>query len=327
MSTKVFNLKQSLARDINCLASVIMVRMCDKTIALQAKGIAQYMLLCKKIPLSQAITLMRKKSAPALLAKLFRGQSEFLGPTPRSVGIDLISEISASKIQQSLDVKHIKKNDTVLEQLDRIRPHIKNDILYTHPTRIWVRCYISNIDQQQLQTLLPQYNVLRIAANLYEIYGPRSVADFSRLMVWLENSYEADLIFCSELIAFIYNPQLFLSNFVKFMWCYTLNRDVFNPTSYTDLRTMLVYMTQGLLFLNTNNLSNMPRNTHGPLIACTGERPRTALSKFQPNTVYINEGSRALQTFNKPSDFGTTSNFMEIIMKVNISPDVINNII
>lgn len=373
MSIKAYDFEQSLAWDINCLASCIIIRLADKTIALQAKGIAQWMLVCKKIPLQQAIALIRDKSTVKFLHKLLRGQSEFLGPTPRSVGIDLTSEISAAKIQQSLDVKHIKKPPPIptngpstgivsananitntghgrnqqrhrtgghstqrqleqehFQQLDRIRPQIKTDILYTNPNRMWIRCY-TVLEQQILNDFLPQqyYSVLQIAPNVYEIYGARNLVNFNQLINYLESQLNVDIIFCSELPAFFYNPLLFLSNFIKFMWCYSLNRNIFNPTSYTDLRTVLVYYMQGLLFLNTNNLSNMPTSTHGPLISCTGERPRTALSKFNADTVYINEGSRALQTYNKPSDFGTQSNFMEIIstLDTNKMAEELQNII
>lgn len=303
-----------------------MVVMCDKTIVLPAKGIAQFMLVCKGMSLTESIQLFRKSSARKFLEKLLRGQSDFLGPTPRSVGIDLTSEISASKIQQSLDVKHIKKTDTVLEQLDRIKPQIKIDLLYTHPNAIWVRFY-SRSENIEIRNTLQSYNILRISPCVYEAYGSKNISDVARLMRILEAEYNADLIFCSELPAFLYNPQLFLSNYLKFMWCYALNRDVFNPTSYSDIRTMMVYITFGMLFLNTNNLSNMPRNTHGPFISCTGERPKIALSKFDSKQLYINEGSRALQTLNKASDFGTNSNFIEIISKVDISHLILNNIL
>lgn len=296
--------------------------MCDKTIVLAAKGIAQFMLVNKRIPLTEAIQLFRKPTAKVYIQKLLKGQSEFMGPTPRSVGIDLTSEISASKIQQSLDVKHIKKVDTTMEQLDRIKPQIKIDLLYTHPNSIWVRFYSKCPDIN-----IKGYNILQISPCVYEAYGGKNITDVSRMMRLLETEYNADLIFCSELSAFLYNPQLFLSNYLKFMWCYALNRDVFNPTSYSDIRTMVVYMTFGLLFLNTNNLSNMPRNTHGPFISCTGERPKIALSKFNSNQLYINEGSRALQTLNKASDFGTNSNFLEIISKVTIPCNVLDNIL
>lgn len=321
--TKPLDSKLTLAQAIDYLASAIMVVMGDNTIVLAARGIAQFMLLCKKMPLSQCIALVCKPHSNNVIAKLLRCQTDFLGPTPRPVGIDLVSEVAAAKIQQSLDVKHVRRNMVVHEQLDRIKPQIKIDLAYSHPNVIWVRFYTKHDGP----IILDKYNVLPVCQNVYEAYGNKDLNDMFSLLKLLENEYDADLILCSELPAFHYNSLLFLSNYVKFSWCYALNRNIFDPESASDIRTMLVYVTYGLMFLNTNNLTTMPKTTHGPLIACTGERPKIALSKFERGKVHINEGSRAMQTLNKASDFGTKSNFIEIISEINLKTGSIDNII
>jgi hypothetical protein len=106
-----------------------------------------------------------------------------------------------------------------------------------------------------------------------------------------------------------------------------MNRSVFDPQSAEDIEALALFTTNGLLFMKTNNLSSMPENTHGPLIACSGERPKIALSKFDSKKVYINEGSRALQSLNHSSDMGTCSNFIEIIGHVRLDPSFLDNII
>lgn len=322
--TNQSNIKLSLAGDINCLASKIISIIKDDTVILAARGIAQYMLLCENIPLDEALALFEKPGADAIVWKLISCQSEFMGPTPRSVGIDIVSECAASKLQSSLDVKHVKKATVEIEsiQIDRIKPHRKIDLAYSHPTLIWIRFYSVHPNIEIRNT-----SVFKVQENIYELYCSKNITELFNILALLEQNYNADLIFCSELPAFLYNPLLFLSNYIKFMWCYALNREIFDPTSYADIRIKLLYTTYGLMFLNTNNLSSMPSSTHGPLISCSGERPKVTLGKFDNSKVYINEGSRAMQSMNKSSDFGTYSNFIEVISEFNIDPICLNNII
>lgn len=298
----------------------------DHTIRLVAMSIAQFLLLSKKLSLDKCLELFKKPNAENYLRKLIDGRSNFLDTVPRSIGIDLSSEIIASKIQQSLDVKHIKKVEIIQEQLDRIKPKFKSDLLYSHPTKIWIRFYSKETNIEQITSLF-NYSIFKVCPCIYELYCCKKKTNIKYLLQYLETQYQANLIFCSELPMFLDDPLLFLSNYIKFMWCYTLNRNIFDPSSCTDIRTLLIYTTYGMLFMNTNNLSNMPKNTHGPLIACSGERPKVALSKFDPSTTYINEGSRAMQTLNLSSDFGTVSNFIEYIAEVDIKNQSLNNII
>jgi len=298
----------------------------DHTIQLIAMSIAQFLLLSKNLSVEKCMELLQKPNAKKYLRKLIDGRSQFLDTVPRSVGVDLSSEIIASKIQQSLDVKHVKKTEAIQEQLDRIKPKFKSDLLYSHPTRVWIRFYTKNKEFEKFSTSL-SYSIFEVCPCVYELYCCKKNTNVKQLMQCLESQYQADLIFCSELPMFLDDPLLFLSNYIKFMWCYTLNRNIFDPTSCTDIRTLLVYTTYGMLFMNTNNLSNMPKNTHGPLIACSGERPKVALSKFDSSSIYINEGSRAMQTLNLNSDFGTISNFIECIAEVNIKPQTLDNIV
>lgn len=326
----------------------------DKTIRLFAKGVAQYLLLSLNMPLAKAIKLITCPGSLKCFNRLYDTRSELFGPVPRSIGVDLISFISAEKIQQSLDIKHIKKTSSTasstanvsnssssnrkttlkrnssnlhaneqFEKFDRIQPKFQLDLIYNHPVSIWIRFY-TKVDKNHLEnicnvapnvTLLPVNN----SGVVYELYLIKNISLAARLMNILEKEYDADLIFCSELPMFHYNSLLFLSNYIKFMWCYSLNRDIFDPILPCDVKALSIYATYGLLFLNTNNLTNMPRETHNPFIACTGERPKMAISKFEKNKVYINEGSRALQTLNKPSDFGTKSNFIENIIEIDVS--------
>lgn len=313
--------------DIDCLASKIISIVEDETIIISAKGIAQHMLLSEGIVLSEAIDLLNKPGADKIIWKLISCQSDFMGPTPRSIGIDIVSESTASKIQSSLDVKHIKKAQEVATastsiKVDRETPRIKTDLVYSHPSTIWIRFYSTrrNIN-------IPNTALMEITNNVYELYCAKKTTTMFEILSILEKEYDSDLIFCSELPAFLHNPLLFYSNYIKFMWCYYRNRHVFDPTSFDDIRALTLFSTYGLMFLSTNNLSSMSSTTHGPMISCSGERPKVALGKFDTTKVYTNEGSRAMQSLNKPSDFGTQSNYVEIISEVEIDSSCLNRII
>lgn len=229
--------------------------------------------------------------------------------------------------------KSIKQSSrSTLINLERKTPRIKTDILHTDPI-VWIRFYSQklNIKKHSAIFLNLRISIITVCADVYEAYindKHASIETVSLLMRELEQKYDSLIIFCSELNLFLYNPILFLSNYLKFTWCYVLNRNVFDPVSIYDLDIMISYLTYGFLYLNTNNLTNMPEDTHNPLIAYTGERPRNNLSKFKNKKIYINEGTRAMQTTNKSSDTGSISNYIEIITAINIDTEkALKNII
>lgn len=167
---------------------------------------------------------------------------------------------------------------------------------------------------------------------MYEIYVFKtSTASNSIKLESLLHRYGTgdtySLIFCSELKHFVENPLLFISNFVKFTYCYSLNQDVFDPKRYEEIKAMTLYTTQCALFMSTGNLTNMSTDTHGPLVAYTGERPKVLLSKFRHGERHNNEGTRAMQTMNKSSDVGARSNYIEVVSKVLLDSSRLHDII
>ncbi|KAG8362573.1 p47 [Fopius arisanus] len=312
-------------KDVISLASKITHLMCDETIHPQALAIAQFILFCRGISLERASEQLEKPGARDLINKLLDSESDFMSPTPRSLGTDIVAYISAAKIQKSLDVKQIQMID-VSKTMDRIIPNIKTVILYNHPTLVWIRFHCENI----INITIPQLTIVPVNDSVYEAYMNKTrnaVRSISDIIQRLENEYAADIIFCSELSYFMENKLLFVSNYVKFTWCYAMSRDIFDPQNFEDLRVMSIYMTYSLMFLNTTNLTNMSDVTHNPLIAYTGERPRTAIARFNPLKTYTVEGNRAMQTVDKGSDFGTKSNFIEIISHVIISDGCLDKIL
>lgn len=342
VSTNLSNTSCTLAQDIESLASIILKVMCDQTIEFDARGWSLYYLQSLSIPFEEIKSLVEKPGANVVLRKLLLSSSDFMGPTPRTVGVDLVSQVSSAKIQQSLDVKHVKRSkvdDDDEETDNRILPMIKIDLMHTHAGKIWFRFYT----YKPIENVNPDHVLIEIYPNVYEYYISKKpvngrtnasspVLQYKRQVIELikkfETEYAASMIFCSEISLFVDHPLVFLTNYIRFMWCYSLNRCVYDPVSHEDHGQVGQYFSYGLMFLNTNNLTYMPKSTHGPLPACSGERPKVALAKFKESETQIVDGSRSNQCMDKPSDFGTVSNYIEVTSFVNIESDSwISNII
>ena len=314
-------LDKLLYNNVTIVGEKIIEIMNDRTIKPQAYAIAQYLLL-EGIDRDSLLKQFSKQGATAIVDKLLNCESDFLSTIPRSVGIDIVSYIAADKIQKSLDVKHIHVG-TSAKSLDRIIPNIKPIILHTHPIFVWIRFY-TPFDRVNIDA-----NIIKVCEHVYEIYLEKNnktiKSDISNTIATLEQTWDADIIFCSELSYFAYNKLLFISNYVKFTWCYSMNKNVFDPKTHNEIKSMCVYMMYGFLFLDTTNLTNMPQHTHNPLIAYTGERPRIAMNKFNNDTLYNVEGSRAMYSINKNSDFGNRSNFIEIVNTIKLPADLLSS--
>lgn len=157
-------------------------------------------------------------------------------------------------------------------------------------------------------------------SDVFEIYyfKPRKTI---LLINYLEAKYKCAIIFSSTLKVFKYNLLLFISNYVKFMWCYIESRLVFDPNELHEHRRIMIFIIYGILFLNTDNLSCLNPETCNPLISYTGEKPREALLKYikvQPDKVYRCEGTRPMISIDKSDDFGAISNFIEIVCDLNL---------
>lgn len=125
------------------------------------------------------------------------------------------------------------------------------------------------------------------------------------------------LIFCSELQLFLFDLQLFISNFVKFMYCYEQCSIAFTPTAYEEFLALDVFLFLALAFTKAKkNLRIMSNTTHGPLIKLMGDHPQRELRRCHPDTMFVNEGSRAALSMEQSADMGTLSNYVEIVASI-----------
>lgn len=315
----------SMYQDIMTVSERIMVILDDRTVKTHARNIAQYLLKCENMKVDEIMRQLEKPKAKELIEKLIDCSSDLLSSDPRALGVDISNYIVSEMIQNSLDVKSVHtKNSTMT-------PKIKHTILHSHPTSIWIRFYSEHPDIMSAKFLESNnYHVITLCQNVYEFYIYKSsshdvdLAITSEVLKVLERYYDADIIFCSELPYFAYNKLLFISNYVKFAWCYLLNKQIFNPSTMSDFKTVCIYMIHSLLFLYSSNLAHMSTVTHNPLIAYTGERPRTAINKFDTRKTYRVEGHRAMMTIGKSGDLGSKSNYIEIINEIELDHSVLS---
>jgi hypothetical protein len=309
-----------LASDIESLASFIANDvMGDLTIQPQALGIAQFLLLTKRMNMAECRRLMNKPGSRQLVSHLITSQSNFISTTPRSLGIDIVTALTADNIQEILNVKHHKEHKEEKDVCQRaVIPNIKLDFLHSDPNFVWVRFHQQGNEERK--------DKVQVAHSVYEIYiskkykTKRQVYEETKtLLKELDSDPSLSLIFCSELKWFMYDSFIFLSNYIKFMYCYMTNSPTFDPITYEEVKTFSMYLTFGFLFLETHNLTSMPTSTHGHLVGYTGERPKTMLEKMvKDGTDWVRpiDGCRALQSIDLGSDLGTLSNYIEIVYEV-----------
>lgn len=315
----------------------------DKTLEFQARGLAWYVLFVKHIPYE--VFCEKLESNPirvrGYLEKLLACQSEFATIVPLSIGIDHISNLASGKMQKSLDVKHLKSADGIKQayKQDLIIPEIKPNILFSHNHFVWIRFFVATANDAEfindIKSAYPKtkFSYCQINDNVFELYVKKTESDVSRLeqivdcvLLYLDKK-KHDIVFCSELILFKHNTQLFISNFIKFMFCYTQSKDVFELDTSDDYIAFNHYMLNCCLFLHTKNLANMSDKTHSPLNNYTAERPSVLLNKSKESEVHIVEGNRPLLSTDKHSDLGTSSTRIELVHSVDLKSKIIDDII
>lgn len=334
-------MNDSLVADIEALANVLMHDVIqDVTMEAEMRAIAQYMLLGAGLKLDRALTLLRVPGCKRIIDKLLDCESDFMSCTPSSIGIHLASFIGADKVQKSLDVKHVSSSsdsgsNVIVDRLYssnsvRIRFYTKSQITPTTTGNaghhLGLAARLSGVSVYDY-TFPYQSNEHKIDETNFR-QNRRRATTIDLVIRRIEREYYGIIIYCTELSHFMYSQLLFLSNYLKFHWCSVRKRYLFDPTSAEDIQFMVYYLTYGLLFTRTKNLTNMPTDTHNPLIAYTGERPKNAMAKFDNDTVYNVEGTRAMLTIDMGSDFGARSNFIEITSQIEIdSHTVLENIV
>lgn len=298
----------SLVADIESLAYVLMHDVVqDITVEAEMRAIAQYMLLSAGMKLEHALKLLRAPGSKRIIDKLLDCESDFMSCTPSSIGIHLASFIGADKVQKSLDVKHVSSNNESGSDVIVDRLHSSKNVRIRFYTKALLKP--TTADQKHNLSLTIRLSGVFVydytfsyGSNEHKIdevnfkQNRRRATTIDSVIRRIEREYDGIIIYCTELPHFLYNPLLFLSNYLKFYWCSVRKRYLFDPTSAEDIRLMVYYLTHGLLFTRTKNLTNMPTDTHNPFIAYTGERPKNAMSKFNSDTVYNVEGTRAMLT-------------------------------
>lgn len=319
------------------LSALILRTLNDFSLKPYANAVAHYLIFVRRFTYDEVekriLDEKTREQSVTALKKLFACSSDLLDCVPRPIGIEIIARMSADKIQKSLNVKHLQTKRDAGKGNAGIVPNIKPVILHSHPSYVWLRFRVPIKFESEVEriTFPNDAEVVVVSKRVYEIYlkkQPRTLlADVSFLATWLEQNLQANLVFCSELALFLYSKPLFVSNYLKFMWCYACDRPSFDPRTHDEIQLMCVYLLYSTLFMRTNNLTSMPEESHNPLITYTGERPKIAMSKFDLSRMYTVEGTRAMQTVNMGSDFGANSNYIEVASKILLRNESLSSIV
>lgn len=311
-----------LDTDIKSLALCIQECVGDFSIEPQSKYLAHFLLGYKQLSLNRCCELLRKPKAKRLIWKLINCESDFLGPTPRAIGIDLVISQSREEIQQSLNVKHLKVDTgTEAESIFPIIPEIKDSFLYSNKFYMWIRYYST----QPIKFHNDAYHIVQIGNSntVYEVYMPKlKISEDPITLCRAIDKIElagGQIVFCSEMQFLKNRTLLFISNYIKFHFCYKKHAAIFEIHTFSDYALLNCLMTNSFLFLNSKNLTMMPDTTHGPLIQYTGERAKLYYNKFLNKPHYNNEGSRATISMDGPSDIGACSNYVEVVSRIDVT--------
>ena len=362
-----------MVRDIKYLSSIVIkIFNKDFTIEPHARFIAHFMLITKNMPLKICKKLFFKNTQKTkkFIKKLLDSQSDFFDLTPRSIGINVITNNVSEKMQKSLNVKHVLQNNKIIKQQNknnevnkfkRIIPVIKQNLLYTNKKYNWIRIYVKNDkdlnkrkelfineklifkhldsknnflqknkdiifsykNESELQIICSyKVKIVKITKNIYELYVKvnknikNNLFKIEYLLNFFDDKKNYSIIFLSELQYLAYNPLLFISNFIKFSYCYFFDKNIFNPITFEETKTISMLLIEACLYLKTKNLSIMPSETHNIFQKLTGERPAIGITKCFKEQNYKNVeilGNRAMQCIDKPADIGANTNYIEII--------------
>lgn len=294
----------------------------DETIKTEALYISEFLLFFKKIPLDICEELVTSPQAAKILDQLIRNGSPFLNFDSKPFGVDIVAKLGSPAMQQALNVKHTKKSEgseSNRESSGRIIPDIRSKskiyMLYSHDQQVWIRFRSLKTDFSEMLNFHQSARVFNVKDHIWELYFPKNKdkvklkRDLEYFASGLEKSYDADLIFVSELPFFFGKADpVFLSNTVKFYWCYFTNREDFELKTFSDWEQFSNSFSMALLFLKTTNLNTPSDMTHAPIAAMMGEKPgrnlRTSCKK-NPGKMYEATGSRSMAALGLPSDIGS----------------------
>lgn len=276
--SKLYTTLLAQEQQIDLLTSGIVKMFNDPSLVYLARSLSCYMLKYSKHSFDFCMKLVETPNAKEIISQFFNSESAFQSPDTIVIGVDMNCCYMAGSIQSALDVKQInvKKNTATTKQ---IKPDIKHNIIYSNKSLLWVRVVFNDgFDKSVFNRLTFKPDVVELSDNVVELYVEKRFKMYHPfdLIKELDSYPDLEVVFCSEGSAFRMYPQLFISNYVKFMYCYESGRLTFVIDSPKEMFAVNLYMMYALLFLETKNLSILP-STFSQFSKMSAERPRTQI--------------------------------------------------
>lgn len=262
--------------------------------------LSTYLIKCAKLDYEEANAAICAPGAKEIIKNLIESESAFFSPDTIVIGVDMNCESMSSSIQSALDVKAVTVG-SLTNNADRVIPEIKQNIIYYHKSLVWVRVIIPhNYDISNLQNLSFHPSVVALSDDVFELYVSKSSRYCNPIYMIKElDRLGFEVIFCSENPIFRNNPQLFISNHVKFMFCYEQSSIKFSILTPKDVVKVNLHMMYSLLFLQTKNLTILPK-PFSQFSKMSAERPKSQID----STPFTLAGPRDGIFLDRPSFHG-----------------------
>lgn len=269
-----------LERDwkIKYLTLRMMEVMGDQSMVHLCRILSTYLIKYAKLSCDDAVACIEAPGGKEIIYQFFESESSYFSPDTIVIGVDLNCAYMANSIQKALDVKAIGVG-VVISNRKRVIPEITQNIVYSHKDLIWIRIIVPlDFDCGKLNKLSFSPDVVIIDENIYELYVEKHKKLYHPFdMINELDRLGLEVVFCSEGSEFREYPQLFISNYIKFMFCYELSRNIFSIESVRDLFNVNLYILYSLLFLKTKNFTVLP-DTFSQFAKMVAERPKSQIS-------------------------------------------------
>lgn len=241
------------------------------------------------------------------------------------LGYNISTFLQSQKTQSLLNVKRLNSNE---RQSELITPNINFTITYSHATTYWIRILlgenysIDDVKTDIMGSVAKCYNVfIQITKQVHEIYFDGKLK--IEVLEYFNNCpFIDDILFvsdCKTMFSFYEKKsipiEVFVSNSIKFLYCYTTKDIVFNP-SYKVSANLISIIILSLLYTYKYNLkySGSTNKVKTPLGTITGEDGNRQLADYITKknqeievVLYDTNNDRDIRVIGLPSTIGFAS--------------------
>lgn len=261
-------------------------------------------LLLTKYSFDEICRKLEQKLAKSYILCLLKSKSEFNSFDPKSIGVNITSELIYQSLQDSLDVKHNKKNNK----------HVKLDVLHSHQTKIGFRVYDEFNCLENNFTFNVSFDmtfeITKLANQVYFIFAELKKTNHVKLFNILSNLFI--IIYCDDLVLFLNHKPTFISNYVKYMYCQLTGSLIPNPRTLDQKKLISNLYFFSFLFNETKNLNLINPDASNVLMSIHAQDGKNRL-KQNKNVQYL-FGNKAQLGMGEPLNIGAGTTYSALVV-------------